>query len=129
MLALKSVLCKELIFRWNWFLYAFYFISNFSQQHTILWSCVGSDVLLTCSDFFIQKQRLKFSDLTLCHIRSEFWLGNNMKKQFSQTWLQRTLGIPNWLPLLTGGHCLEVALCYKNWNWDSIMVAAVGRWS
>ncbi len=25
-------------------------------------------------------------------------------------------------PMLTGGRCSEIALCHKNWNWDSILV-------
>jgi len=29
-----------------------------------------------------------------------------------------TLGSQNLWPLLTGGRCTEVALCYENWNWD-----------
>ena len=40
-----------------------------------------------------------------------------------------TLGTLNLWPLLTGGRCSEVALCYENWKWDSKMVVAVGRWS
>jgi len=31
--------------------------------------------------------------------------------------------------LLTGGRCLEVALCYKNWNWEPKTVVAVDKWS
>ncbi len=31
--------------------------------------------------------------------------------------------------LLTGGHSSEVGLCYKDLNWDSEIVVAVGRWS
>jgi hypothetical protein len=37
-----------------------------------------------------------------------------------------TLGTQNLLPLWTGGHCSEVALCYEDLNWDSIM--AGGRY-
>ena len=39
-----------------------------------------------------------------------------------------TLGTLNLRPLLKGGRCLEVALCYENWKWDPKMVVAVGRW-
>jgi hypothetical protein len=40
-----------------------------------------------------------------------------------------THGIKNLRPLLTGGHCSEVVLCYKDLNWNAKMVVAVGRWS
>jgi len=33
-----------------------------------------------------------------------------------------------WLMLGGGGRYLEVALSYKNCNWDFKMVVAVGRW-
>jgi hypothetical protein len=36
---------------------------------------------------------------------------------------------PNLWPLLTGGRCSEVAVCYNDSNWDSKMVVVVGRWS
>ncbi len=39
------------------------------------------------------------------------------------------LGTQNLWQLLTGGSCSEVGLCYKNLNWDSKIVVAVGRWS
>ncbi len=39
------------------------------------------------------------------------------------------LGTPNLWPLLTGGCCSEVDLCYKYLNWDPKMVVTVGRWS
>jgi hypothetical protein len=39
------------------------------------------------------------------------------------------LGTPNLWPLLTGGCCSEVALCYENLNRDSKIVSAAGRWS
>ncbi len=32
-------------------------------------------------------------------------------------------------PLLTGGRCSKGALCYKDLNWDSKMVAAVAKLS
>ena len=40
-----------------------------------------------------------------------------------------TLGTPNLWPLLTGGRCSEVALCYKNQKWDPKIVVAVDKWS
>ncbi len=40
-----------------------------------------------------------------------------------------TLGTPNLWPLLTGGRCSEVGLCYEVSNWDFKMVVAVGNWS
>ncbi len=40
-----------------------------------------------------------------------------------------TPGIQNLWPLLTGGRCLEVALCYEDLNCVSKIVVAVGRWS
>jgi len=35
--------------------------------------------------------------------------------------------MPNLWPLLTGGRCSEIALCYINLNWGSKMVVAVRR--
>jgi len=40
-----------------------------------------------------------------------------------------TLGTQNLWPLLSGGRCPEVTLCYKAQNWDSIMLAVIRRWS
>jgi hypothetical protein len=39
-----------------------------------------------------------------------------------------TLGTPNLWPLLTGGRCSVVGLCYKDLHRESDMVVAVGRW-
>jgi hypothetical protein len=46
-----------------------------------------------------------------------------------QTATTATFGILNLWPLLTGGRCSEVGLCYYDLNWDSKMAVAVGRWS
>ena len=43
--------------------------------------------------------------------------------------LTTTLGTLNLRPLLTGGRCSEVALCYKKGKWDRQMVVVVGTWS
>jgi hypothetical protein len=40
-----------------------------------------------------------------------------------------TLGIPNLWPLLTGGRCSVVGLCYEDSNWDSELVFVAGMWS
>jgi hypothetical protein len=40
-----------------------------------------------------------------------------------------TLGATNVWPLLTGGRCSEVVLCYEDQNWDSKMVVVVGKMS
>jgi len=39
-----------------------------------------------------------------------------------------TLWAPKKWPLLTGGCCAEVALCYTNWNCDPKIVVVVGKW-
>jgi len=40
-----------------------------------------------------------------------------------------TLGTQKQWPLLTGGRCSEVCLCYKRSNKDLIIMAVVNRWS
>ncbi len=40
-----------------------------------------------------------------------------------------TIRTPNLWPLLNGGRCLEVGLCYEDSHVDSKMKVAVGRWS
>jgi len=39
------------------------------------------------------------------------------------------LGTQNLWPLLTGGRCSEVTLCYKTLKWDSKMVVVIDKWS
>jgi hypothetical protein len=36
---------------------------------------------------------------------------------------------PKFVAVVDSGRCSELGLCYKNLNWDSKMVVAVGRWS
>ncbi len=46
------------------------------------------------------------------------------RKVQSNLCITTTLETQNLWPLLTGGRCSEVALCYKNWNWDPKIVVA-----
>jgi hypothetical protein len=57
-----------------------------------------------------------------------------IKKSFmySQTCVQRPpsgVGTQKLWSFLTGGHCSEVPLCYKQGKWGQKMVVAVDKWS
>ncbi len=70
-------------------------------------------------------------DGILCHIAPVPWM-NIIGFNFTNTVILEsttTFGTPNLWPLFTGGRCSVVGLCYKDSNWDSKVVVAVGRWS
>jgi hypothetical protein len=75
-----------------------------------------SDYLRSVMPYFSKR-----SSINVAYVNEQVQLQSNLCTT-------TTLGTPNLWPLLTGGRCSEVGLCYEVSNSDFKMVVAVGRW-
>jgi len=107
-----------------------------TQNHTIFTTRFAWSKAI-CSNLVWFKITLQIVSLCCCYLFLVYFLeyfDTTVQKVQSNLCTSTTFGFgtKNLWPLLTGGCCSDVALCYKNWKWDVENVVAVDvirRWS